>query len=104
KSFKDLDASGLDEPQKEALNHLRDEVASYWDPTEIVLDWSPEEKRVQRTQMLRQRIKRRQEIFGLAEQVENLVTANFIHERQRITGADREFRASLGWTTGIALL
>jgi signal transduction histidine kinase len=104
KSFQVLEASGLDEPQRAALNHLRDEVASYWDPTEIVLDWSPEEKRVQRTQVLRQRIKRRQEIFGLAEQVENLVTANFIHERQRITGADQEFRSSLGWTTGIALL
>lgn len=104
KSFQDLGASGLDEPQKAALNHLHDEVASYWDPTEVVLDWSPEERRVQRTQMLRQRLKRRQEIFGLAEQVENLVTANFVHERRRITGADQEFRASLGWTTGIALL
>ena len=45
-SFQVLAASGLDEPQKAALNHLRDVVASYWDPTEIVLDWSLEEMRV----------------------------------------------------------
>ena len=54
--------------------------------------------------MLRQRVRKRQEIFALAEQVEQLVTANFVKERQRITTADQEFRTSLGWTTGIALL
>ena len=103
-SFRSLEASSLDENQKAALNHLRRELATYWDPTEVVLDWSPEEKRVQRAEMLRQRVRRRQEIFALAEQAENLVTANFVRERQRITTADREFRISLGWTTGIALL
>jgi len=103
-SFDILESSGLDEEQKAALNRLRQEMAAYWDPTEVVLDWSPEEKRAQRTEMLRQRVRRRQEIFALAEQVETLVTANFVRERQRITTADREFRISLGWTTGFALL
>jgi signal transduction histidine kinase len=103
-SFRALEASGLDDAQRRALNHLRQELSAYWDPTEVVLDWSPEEKRTQRTQMLRQRVRRRQEIFGLAEQVEHLVTANFVRERQRITTTDQEFRESLGWTTGIALL
>jgi|SRR5579872_4018453 len=32
------------------------------------------------------------------------MTANFLRERQRITSADQEFRASLGWTAGLALL
>ena len=104
KSFQTLEASGLDEAQKAALNHLREELAAYWDPTEVILDWSPEEKRAQRAEMLRQRVRKRQEIFALAEQVEQLVTANFVKERQRITTADQEFRTSLGWTTGIALL
>jgi signal transduction histidine kinase len=103
-SFRALEATGLEEEQKSALNQLRQELEAYWDPTEVVLDWSPEEKRVQRTQMLRQRIRRREEIFLLAEQVERLVTANFVREHQRITTADREFRISLGWTAGIALL
>jgi signal transduction histidine kinase len=103
-SFRTLEASGLDAEQKTALNHLREEMDAYWDPTEVVLDWSPEEKRAQRSEMLRQRVRRRQEIFALAEQVERLVTANFVRERQRITTADREFRTSLGWSTGIALL
>ena len=103
-SFRTLEMSGLDEEQKAALNHLRDELAAYWDPTEVVLDWSPAEKRAQRAEMLRQRVRRRQEIFALASQVERLVTANFMKERQRITTADREFRTSLGWTTGIGLM
>ena len=54
--------------------------------------------------MLRQSVRRRQEIFALSEQVERLITANFVRERQRLTTADQEFRASLAWTTGIALL
>ena len=99
-SFRTLEAAGLDEEQTAALNHLHDELATYWDPTEVVLDWSPEEKRAQRTEMLRQRVRKRQEIFALAEQAERLVSANFARERQRITSADREFRMSLGWTTG----
>ena len=103
-SFRTLEASGLDEEQSAALNHLHDELATYWDPTEVVLDWSPEEKRAQRTEMLRQRVRKREEIFALAEQAERLVSANFARERQRITSADREFRTSLGWTTAIALL
>ena len=92
KSFRTLEALGLDDEQKVALNQLRKELTAYWDPTEVVLDWSPEEKRAQRAEMLRQRVRRRQEIFALAEQVERLVTANFTRERQRITTADREFR------------
>ncbi len=104
KSFQTLEASGLDDAQRAALNHLREELFAYWDPTEVILDWSQEEKRAQRTAMLRQRVGKRQEIFALAEQVEQLVTANFVKERQRITTADQEFRTSLGWTTGIALL
>ena len=103
-SFRTLEASSLDDEQKKAVNHLHQEVVTYWDPTEVVLDWSPEEKRAQRAQMLRQRVRRRQEIFALAEQIERLVTSNFVKERQRITTADREFRISLGWTTAIALL
>ena len=103
-SFRTLEALGLDDQQKGAINRLRQELSAYWDPTEVVLDWSPEEKRAQRSIMLRQRVRKRQEIFALAEQVESLVTANFTRERQRITSADREFRISLGWTTGIALL
>lgn len=103
-SFRTLDALGLDDEQKSALNKLRQELSAYWDPTEVVLDWSPEEKRAQRSIMLRQRVRRRQEIFALAEQVESLVTANFTRERQRITTADGEFRTSLGWSTAIALM
>lgn len=103
-SFRTLEATGLDSGQQTALNKLREELAAYWDPTEVVLDWSPAEKRALRYGILRQRLRRREEIFALADQVERLVTDNFVREGERITTADREFRASLAWTTGIALL
>lgn len=102
--FEALRDSGLDNEQKKAVDKLRAELAVYWDPTEVVLDWSPEEKRVQRAEMLRQRVRRRQEIFAVTEQVEHLVTANFTKERERITTAERDFRASVGWTIGISLV
>ena len=103
-SFDTLESLQPDEAQKAALNRLRRELELHWDPTEIMLDWSPEEKRAQRTAMLRQRVRHRQEILDLAQQLEDLMTANYQRERQRITTADQEFRSSLGWTTGIALL
>jgi signal transduction histidine kinase len=104
RSFKILEASSQDDAQRQALKKLHRQVDVYWDPTEVVLDWSPEEKRAQRAVMLRQRVRKRQEIFALAAEVERLITENFTHERQRITSADQEFRYSLGWTTAIALL
>lgn len=103
-SFRILEGSGLDEEERGALRRLQIELAAYWDPTEVVLDWSPEEKRVQRAEMLRQRVRRREEIFALAEQVESLIGKNFSRERERITTAAREFRTSLAWTTGLAML
>jgi len=102
-SFQTLEQLGLDTEQQVALRNLRRELDAYWDPTEVVLDWSPAEKRAQRSAMLRQRVRRREEIFALAAQVEQLVAANFARERQRITTADREFKVLIGWITGIAL-
>jgi signal transduction histidine kinase len=103
-AFHELQATGQDSEQKRALEKLRAGFEVYWDPTEIALDWTPAEKRLQRAQMLRKRGIKRQEVFELASQVEELMTENFRRERARITSADREFRASLGWTTMIALL
>ena len=104
RAFKVLESTGQDSQQRAALHKLRSELDLYWDPTEIVLDWTPEEKRARRYYVLRQRVRRRQEIFALAGQVESLISNNFARERQRITSADREFRASLGWITGISLV
>ncbi len=102
--FRELDASGQDDEQKAALRKLSSEFEAYWDPTEIALDWTPAEKRMQRRQVLQERVRKREEVFTLTAQVEQLITADFRRERQRITSADQEFRASLGWTAGIALL
>jgi signal transduction histidine kinase len=103
-SFRILEAFAQDDAQRSALTQLRRELQAHWDPTEIVLDWTPEEKRARHAQMLRQRLRRREEIFTLARQVEQLMTENYTRERQRITRAEQDFESSLGWTTAAALL
>jgi two-component sensor histidine kinase len=99
-----LAGSGQDEEQRRAVERLRSELSRYWDPTEIVLDWSPAEKRAQRAEMLRERVKLRNEVFDLAGQVEQLISQNFDRERQKIASADRDFEASVGWTALLALI
>ncbi|MGD1091931.1 MAG: sensor histidine kinase [Bryobacteraceae bacterium] len=103
-NFRVLLASAQDAGQTAALSELHQQLERYWDSTQLILNWTPEEKRAQRTDVLRQRLHRREEILAISQQVENLITKNFLSERARITTADQEFRASLGWTTGIALL
>jgi signal transduction histidine kinase len=103
-AFRELQSGGHDEGQRAALEQLKASFEAYWDPTEIAMDWTPAEKRAERARMLRQRGRRRDEVFALAAQVENLMTANFQRERERITSAEKEFRASLGWTAAIALI
>jgi signal transduction histidine kinase len=102
-AFQILESIGQD-GQKAALERLRNELTLYWDPTEIALDWTPEEKAARRVAFLRQRVGRRQEIFALASKVEDLISSNFSRERERITSADRDFRSSLGYITAFALL
>jgi signal transduction histidine kinase len=104
RSFRVLEVSGHDAGWIEAIAKLRRELDLYWDPTEMALDWSPEEKQAQRAGLLRQRVRRRQDIFALAAQVQQLMTANFQRERQRLTTADQELRSSVLWTAGVALL
>ncbi len=103
-SLHGLETSAPDEVRRRAVQHLRAELDAYWDPTELALDWTPEEKRVRGASMLRQRLRRREEVFALAGQVEQLAEANFQRERQRITSADREFRSSITWTTAFMLM
>lgn len=98
-----LQASSEDEGRKAALKQLRSELEAYWSQTLVMLNWTEGEKRAQQEETLRRRGRRRQEVFALAEQVEQLITENFIREQERVTSADRDFRASLEWTTAIAL-
>jgi glucose-6-phosphate-specific signal transduction histidine kinase len=103
--FRELNAAAHDDPaQHAAIAKMQREFAAYWDPTEIALDWSPAEKRAQRARVLRERVRRRQEVFALTSQVEQLITANYLRERERITSSDQEFRLSLGYTAAFALL
>jgi signal transduction histidine kinase len=104
RAFHLLESSGQEAAQRDALQKLRRELDLYWDPTEMMLDWTPEQKRARRYYVLRQSVRRREEIFALAGQVEKLMSDNFARERQRITNADRDFRSSLGWITGASLL
>ncbi|HXE64866.1 MAG TPA: sensor histidine kinase [Bryobacteraceae bacterium] len=103
-SFLKLAESETNQPEKAAIERLRLEVNSYWDPTQIALDWSPEEKVARRSAVLQERVRHREEIVELATQLEQLMSANFTAERARITSADNRFRSSLAWTAGLALL
>jgi signal transduction histidine kinase len=103
-SFQTLLRSGLDNDQKGAVETLRTELAAFWDPTKVMLDWTSADKRAQRAEMLRQRVHRREEIFAVTAQIERLVSANFTRERERIMTADRDLRTSVGWTIGISLM
>ena len=99
-----LDAAAQDDQQRAALDRLRRGVDSYWDPTALVLDWTPEQRIARRAEFLRERVRRREEITELAGQVERLMTENFSREKERTTKADGEFRSSLAWTVAICLL
>ena len=103
-NFEVLDRAAQDETQHSTLRLLWMELEAYWDTTQVMLDWSPKEKQAQRTDMLRQRIHRREEILALAERIEILASQNSAQERARMASADRDFRSSLGWISGGALL
>lgn len=102
--FEHLKYSVPEKAQQTALELLRDEFRGYGDVTKSILAWSSEEKRSRGADILRQRLRRRAELFRLTAQVEQLVTANFERQRNQITTTDREFRLSFGWITLIALL
>lgn len=104
KSFQTLAFSPDEGLPHETLDRLRREFGAYSDVTEVILAWSAEQKRVLGPEMLRQRLHRRQEVFALTGQVEQLVTANFERQGDEITKADQQLRASLGWISGVALL
>ena len=98
-------AAGAQSPEaKAALDRLHTDVNSYWDPTKLVLNWTPEQKNSRRTEFLEDRVRHREEIVQVAQQVEQLMTDNFSRERSRITTADAQFESWLAWTTGLALV
>jgi signal transduction histidine kinase len=104
RSFQTLSELGHSPEEKMALERLHGEVNSYWDPTKIVLNGTPGEMKARRTAFLEDRVRHREEIVDLASQVEQLMTANFSSERERITSADDQFQRSLAWTTVLALV
>src|SRR5665213_63864 len=103
-SFQILTASAQGNQEKAALGRLRLAVETYLDPTRIALDLTLAEKNARSGEFLTERLRRREEIVALTGQVGQMMTENFSRERERVTKADQEFRASLAWTTALALL
>lgn len=99
KAFRDMEPSGLDASQRAAIERLRRELELHWDPTEIVMDMTPEQRVLRRAQLLRRGVTRRQEIFELAAQVQKLLDANLEREQARIRVAEADFALFLGWST-----
>jgi signal transduction histidine kinase len=104
RAFSDLHATGLDTSQRAAVERLRKELGDHWDPAEIVLDMSPEQRVLRRAQLLRRGLHRRQEIFELAAQVQNLLDANLGREQSRLRDAEDDFAKFLGWSAVAAIL
>jgi signal transduction histidine kinase len=104
KSFDNLSSAGIGDVPPVGLQDLRREFGAYSDLSAVVLNWSPEQKRTLGEDMLRQRFRRRQEIFALTGQVESLVTASFENREEQIRKSDEQFRASLNRISIGALL
>jgi signal transduction histidine kinase len=104
RSFAVLAAQAQSAEAIAALDRLHNEVNNYWDPTKLVLDWTPEQKNARRAGFLQDRVRHREEIVEVAQQVGQLMTDNFSRERSRITTADAQFESWLAWTTGLALV
>jgi signal transduction histidine kinase len=103
RGFQVLRGLAQDEPQRQALARLKQEVDAYCAPTATALRWTADEKKARSPDLLRQRVHRRREIFELAQRAEKLMNSNFDREQQRVTKADQDFRGSFDWTTAIAL-
>jgi signal transduction histidine kinase len=104
KAFTELQATGLEPLQHSAVERLRRELEKHWDPTEIALDMSVEQRLLRRAQLLRRGLSRRQEIFELASQVQQLLDLNLGREQARIREAEEKFAMFLMWTTTAAVL
>jgi signal transduction histidine kinase len=103
-SMQTLTESGQSQETKQALDRLRNDLENYWSSTKLVLDWTPQQKNAPRAEFLQDRVRHREEIVQVAQQVEQLMTDNFSRERSRITSADAQFESWLVWTTGLALV
>lgn len=101
-SFQVLESFAHTDAERTALGLLRQEIAQNYDPAGIILSWSPGEMEQRRAEMMRERLRQRQEIVALAGSVEEMISANFTAERQRRIQADQDFQRSLGWTMAIA--
>jgi signal transduction histidine kinase len=99
-----LDAGAQDSGQKAVVDRLRRSVDAYWDPTALLLDWTPAQRNARREEFLRERVRRRQEITDMAAQVAQLMTQDYSREQVQIAKANEEFRRSLLWTAAVCLI
>jgi signal transduction histidine kinase len=103
-AFHTLEATAQDASEKAALHQLRMELDLYLDPKRVAGDWTPREREQRLAEILGARSRQREEILGLAARVEQLISENSIHERERRAAADQDFQTSLGWTAGFAFV
>ncbi len=93
-----------DDVSAAALRHMREELEAYWATTQVMFDWTAQERSERSVQMLRERMLRRQQIVALTERLAQLTSQTSTQERERTEAADREFQTSLAWIGGLALL
>jgi signal transduction histidine kinase len=86
-----------------ALDQLEKGVDAYWDSTLQMLDWPTALVRRQRSDFLRARVSRRDQIDQFAGKVEALMSSGFSRTKEQMAHTDLQFRSSLAWTACIAL-
>jgi signal transduction histidine kinase len=104
RNFEILKSFVQDPAERGSIDDLQAKLQAYWDPTEVALDWTPEQKLARRSHLLRQKVKKREEIARLARDVEALIAKNFARERDRVSEAQHQARVLLASSTALALL
>lgn len=99
-----LRASAPEREMQAALHKLATEVDGYFDVTHELLVRSIEERARRMEETLQSRGVRRREILTLAAEIQDLSARASAHERAHAEAEYDQFRSSLGWIAGFALL
>ncbi|MEO8098430.1 MAG: ATP-binding protein [Acidobacteriota bacterium] len=104
-SLRILMQSAQNQSQKASLAVLEAELDAYLKTAQILIDSAHGAERLdQRSDLFRQRVHRRAEIFALMTQIEQVTAETSVQERERLAESQRYFRSSLSWIAGVALL
>jgi signal transduction histidine kinase len=90
---------------KNALDRLRHEIDAYWDSTEPVFDWTPQQKAELGFRFLRQQVlPRREAVILMTREINSLNADSLANVTQKMNQNQDTFRRQLGGMSGAVLL